>query len=135
MAETELPALSAQPEEAMAVATAAPVEVAAPEALAPPPWFSEFASEKGVQEFANLLSTAGLTAFVESCETPLTIFAPTNEAIRQLGRQIPSDTQLLRELLCVHITMGSLWYAARRKCEEPPFHSWREPRPPATVAA
>ena len=73
-----------------------------------PPWFSEWANQNGVQEFAQLLHQAGLTTFVERCETQLTIFAPTNEAIRKLAHQLPADTQLLRELLCVHITMGSL---------------------------
>ena len=73
-----------------------------------PAWFQSWAAEKGVSEFARLLDRGGLTAFVESCETPLTIFAPTNEAIMALGGTLPTDTQLLRELLCVHITMGNL---------------------------
>ena len=81
---------------------------AAASAATAAPWFEAWASEKGVSEFARLLDHGGLATFVESCETPLTIFAPTNEAIMALGGTLPTDTQLLRELLCVHITMGNL---------------------------
>ena len=118
-----LMAASADPEgepsstDAVALAEVAPimansVEEPPPQSSTPPlqcaqPWFSDWANANGVSEFARLLSDAGLTGFVETCETPLTIFAPTNEAIRNLAT-LPSDTQLLRELLCVHITMGNL---------------------------
>ena len=84
------------------------VEGADASAATAAPWFEAWASEKGVSEFARLLDRGGLATFVESCETPLTIFAPTNEAIMALGGTLPTDTQLLRELLCVHITMGNL---------------------------
>lgn len=102
--------------EAVAAAVMPPVapadvpEAEATAAAAPTPtWsFTDFAAQQGMSQFAKLLNDAGLTQFVESCETSLTIFAPTDEAIIQLGDQLPSDTQLLRELLCVHITMGSL---------------------------
>ena len=92
--------------------TAASTSAAAPAegAAAVEPWFADWANENGVQEFAQLLTHAGLSAFVESCEAALTIFVPTNEAIRALAHTLPTDTQLLRELLCVHITMGSLRY-------------------------
>ena len=96
-----------------AAATAAPAEAAQAvpaQAPTPTPWFNDWAASKGIDQFSRLLGDAGLTTFVESCETPLTIFAPTNEAIMGLGSTLPTDTQLLRELLCVHITMGSLRY-------------------------
>ena len=70
--------------------------------------FKDFATEHGLHEFAALLVDAGLTDFIDNCDTALTIFAPTDEAIMRLGEQLPADNQLLRELLCVHITMGSL---------------------------
>ena len=79
------------------------------------------AASKGIDGFSRLLQEGGLTGFVESCETPLTIFAPTNEAILAVGNTLPADTQLLRELLRVHITMGSLRWVLRgpsaKNCE------------------
>ena len=53
---------------------------------------------------------AGLADFIDGCETALTIFAPTDEAIARLGDGMPSDTQLLRELLCdgAHCSRSSL---------------------------
>ena len=89
-------------------ATEANAPAAAPEAAPAQPWFNEWAATKGIDGFSRLLQEGGLTGFVETCETPLTIFAPTNEAILAVGNTLPADTQLLRELLCVHITMGSL---------------------------
>ena len=74
--------------------------------------FTAWANDNGVQEFARLVADAGLSSFVESCETPLTIFAPSNQALRQVAKHLPKDTQLLRELICVHITMGNLRCAA-----------------------
>ena len=73
-----------------------------------PAWFSEWAASQGIQQFAHLLEQAGLISFVESCGTPLTMFVPTNDAILAMRATLPTDMQLLRELLCVHITMGSL---------------------------
>ncbi len=94
--------------------TAASVVATDALAVAPAPaasWFADWANQQGIQEFARLIEHAGLTAFIESCETPLTIFVPTNEAIRAMAGTMPTDMQLLRELLCVHITMGSLRWA------------------------
>ena len=96
---------------AMEAAEGLPEEMAA-DAAGPSsvvdPWFPAFAQERGVTEFSRLLTEAGLQSFVESSDHPLTIFAPSNEAIMALGGSMPSDMQLLRELLCVHITMGNL---------------------------
>ena len=75
---------------------------------APANWFSEWAQAHNVEEFAQLLQMAGLTSFVETCETALTIFVPTNDAIAKVRHTLPSEPNLLHELLCVHITMGSL---------------------------
>lgn len=86
-------------------------------AVAPAPataWFADWANLQGIQEFARLIEQAELTSFIESCETPLTIFVPTNEAIRAMAGTLPTEIQLLRELLCVHITMGSLRWASDR---------------------
>lgn len=89
-------------------------------AAAPPPpapvanWFVDWANQQGINEFARLIEQAGLTSFIESCETPLTIFVPTNDAIRAMAATLPTDMQLLRELLCVHITMGNLRCAPGR---------------------
>jgi len=87
-----------------AVATDAIVVAPAPATS----WFADWANQQGIQEFARLIEQAELTSFIESCETPLTIFVPTNEAIRAMAGNLPTEIQLLRELLCVHITMGSL---------------------------
>ena len=76
--------------------------------------FSEWASANSLQEFANLVTEADLATFVEGGETPLTLFAPTNEAIRAVAHKLPGDVQLLRELVCVHITLGSLRWARAR---------------------
>ena len=95
--------------------------------VTPPGYFALDDGESAVEEFAQLLSTAGLTPFVETCETPLTIFVPNNEAIRNMRHTLPTDVQLLHELLCVHITMGSLRCAPR----VPAWRTWtRAPRPP-----
>lgn len=72
------------------------------------PWFQQFASKNGVTEFARLVSDSDLVGFVEGSETPLTLFVPTNEAILAVTHKLPGDQQLLRELVCVHITLGSL---------------------------
>ena len=74
--------------------------------------FKDFATANGLQRFASLLVDAGLADFIDNCETALTIFAPSDEAFVRLGDSIPTDTQLLRELLCVHVTIGSLRFAA-----------------------
>jgi uncharacterized surface protein with fasciclin (FAS1) repeats len=116
---TSSPRYCANPMEA--TATEASATAAAPEAAPVQPWFNEWAASKGIDGFSRLLQEGGLTGFVESCETPLTIFAPTNEAILAVGNTLPADTQLLRELLCVHITMGSLRWVLRgpsaKNCE------------------
>ena len=112
----EVPPLAAEAtvataETAPAGALPLPIAAAAEAAPSVNPWFVEFANSKGVPEFAEMLTKAGLTNFVESCETPLTIFAPSNQAIQQLAAQpkgVPTDVQLLRELVCVHVTMGNL---------------------------
>ena len=93
-----------------AVATDAIVVAPAPATS----WFADWANQQGIQEFARLIEQAELTSFIESCETPLTIFVPTNEAIRAMAGTLPTEIQLLRELLCVHITMGSLRWASDR---------------------
>ena len=74
----------------------------------PTPWFIEWANENNLQEFARLVQEADLASFVEGSETALTLFAPSNEAIMAVAHKLPQDMQLLRELVCVHITMGSL---------------------------
>ena len=72
------------------------------------PWFHAWSARNGVHEFAKLVTDADLMSFVEGSETPLTMFVPTDEAIRCLSDKLPADMLLLRELVCVHITMGSL---------------------------
>ena len=74
----------------------------------PTPWFIEWANENNLQEFARLVQEADLASFVEGSETALTLFAPSNEAIMAVAHKLPQDMQLLRELVCVHITMGTL---------------------------
>ena len=71
-------------------------------------WFHEFASTHNLLEFARLVADADLVSFIEGSETQLTLFAPSNEAVLAVTHKLPRDTQLLRELVCVHITMGSL---------------------------
>ena len=70
--------------------------------------FATWAASIGLARFADLIAEADLTDFVDSCMTPLTIFAPTDDAIARLGQQLPGDPEQLRELLCVHLTMGQL---------------------------
>ena len=107
----------------LAPADAAAAAVGSPDGTAddaaPPAstWsFSDWANAHGIGSFAKLLDTAGLTSFIEGSEAPLTIFAPGDEALAALSSQLPTDTQLLRELLCVHITMGGL------RCARPSNH-------------
>ena len=73
-------------------------DAAGPSSVADP-WFPAFAQERGVTEFSRLLTEAGLQSFVESSDHPLTIFAPSNEAIMALGGSMPSDMQ------CIHTAM------------------------------
>ena len=69
----------------------------------------EFITSLGLNKFAQTLEAANLTAsYVDICQSELTIFAPTDEAFARLGAQLPQDVQLLRELMCVHITLGNL---------------------------
>ena len=81
-----------------------PVPAASSEA----PWFVAWASSNNLQEFARLVTDADLVSFVEGSETPLTLFAPSNDAIQAVAHKLPGDVQLLRELVCVHITMSSI---------------------------
>jgi len=74
----------------------------------------EWAESNNLNEYAKLVAEADLTSFVEGSETPLTLFAPSNEAVCAVAHKLPGDMQLLRELVCVHITMGSLRYAHGR---------------------
>ena len=93
--------------------------------------FREWASSLGLNRFVGLICSAGLDDYIDSCETALTIFAPSDLAIERLAQTggLPSDMQLLRELLCVHITMGSLRHA-------PPVHTpLSHPRPPPAPPA
>ena len=70
--------------------------------------FTQWASDLGLRRFADLIAEADLSDFIDTCMTPLTIFAPTDCAIARLGTQRPVDAELLRELMCVHLTMGQL---------------------------
>ena len=70
--------------------------------------FTQWASDLGLRRFADLITEADLSDFIDTCMTPLTIFAPTDCAIARLGTQRPVDAELLRELMCVHLTMGQL---------------------------
>ena len=74
-------------------------------------WFPAWADSKGLHEFGRLVTKANLNCHVESSESPLTLFAPTDEAIHAITN-ISHDVHLLRELLSVHMAMGSLRYAA-----------------------
>ena len=78
------------------------------------PWFQAWAASAGCQDFAQLVEEAELLTFIEGSETPLTLFVPCNEAIRKASHKLPSGGQLLRELICVHIAMGSLRCASSR---------------------
>ena len=86
------------------VAAAEPAAAASRSAFS----FASWAASLGLARFADLIAEADLTEFVDSCMTPLTIFAPSDDAIARLGAQLPGDPELLRELLCVHLTMGQL---------------------------
>ena len=103
-------AATEEPTDEPAAAEAVSADVDDPDAqpLASTWSFTEWAAERGISLFAKLVVDTGLHAFIENSEAALTLFSPTDEAIRELGNQLPTDTQLLRELLCVHITMGSL---------------------------
>ena len=128
----------------MPAAVAAPDAPAAPAADGDAPAFSfkDFAQEHGLNKFASLLADAGLAEFIDNCETALTIFAPSDEAFARLGESVPGDTQLLRELLCVHITIGSLRWARQALClslicepstQPAPGHSTASGAPPPSA--
>ena len=92
-----------------------------------PPWFQQWCEGQNLHEFAKLVAEADLATFVEGSETPLTLFAPSNEAIRAVAHKLPGDMQLLRELVCVHITMGSLRCAhtsRQASARVPHSHLW-----------
>ena len=70
--------------------------------------FVEFASGLGLNKFAAALEAANLTSsYVDVCQSELTLFAPTDDAFDRLGANLPTDVLLLRELMCVHITLGN----------------------------
>ena len=70
--------------------------------------FNQWASDLGLRRFADMIAEANLGDFIDNCMAPLTIFAPTDDAIARLGSQRPGDAEQLRELMCVHLTMGQL---------------------------
>ena len=70
--------------------------------------FNQWASDLGLRRFADMIADGDLSDFIDTCMTPLTIFAPTDDAIARLGSQRPGDAEQLRELMCVHLTMGQL---------------------------
>ena len=87
--------------------------------------FVEFASGLGLNKFAAALEAANLTSsYVDVCQSELTLFAPTDDAFDRLGANLPTDVLLLRELMCVHITLGNFSGVA---ASMPPFTS-RLPR-------
>ena len=89
-------------------AAGTPPLLATPVGDPPVPWFTSWASKNELSEFARLVVDSDLSTFVEGSETPLTLFAPTNQVLRAMAHKLPTDPQLLRELACVHITLGSL---------------------------
>ena len=70
--------------------------------------FTRWAAGLGLSCFAHLIAEADLADFIDTCMTPLTIFAPTDEAVNRLDMQGTGHAEVLRELLCVHLTMGHL---------------------------
>lgn len=54
--------------------------------------FKEFASGLGLSRFSTALEAADLLGYVDTCEPPLTIFAPSDEAFGRLGA-LPEDLQ------------------------------------------
>jgi len=103
----------AQQAAAMPLATAEVAQASSSMVPARPDFsFEEFAKGLNLNRFASALSAANLTAnYIDTCETPVTIFAPSDEAFTRLGDQLPTNVQILRELLCVHVTLGSLSHA------------------------
>ena len=65
--------------------------------------FRQWASDLGLRGFADLIGEAGLADLIDTSMTPLTIFAPTDDAIARLGSQRPAEAEQLRELMCVHL--------------------------------
>ncbi|PVD23484.1 hypothetical protein C0Q70_16756 [Pomacea canaliculata] len=64
------------------------------------------AKSNGLTEFVNLLDMAGLTSRLQS-EDNITVFAPTNEAIKALSpellKQLSSDQGFLQSVLSYHV--------------------------------
>ena len=48
--------------------------------------FREWASSLGLNRFVGLICSAGLDDYIDSCETALTIFAPSDLAIERLAQ-------------------------------------------------
>ena len=65
--------------------------------------FRQWASDLGLARFADLIGEAGLADLIDTSMTPLTIFAPTDDAVARLGSQRPGEAEQLRELMCVHL--------------------------------
>ena len=65
--------------------------------------FRQWASDLGLARFADSIGEAGLADLIDTSMTPLTIFAPTDDAVARLGSQRPGEAEQLRELMCVHL--------------------------------
>ena len=116
---------------AQLLVSAQPPQSACAESSKPPFCFQTFSESLQLTRFAEALSRADLTSnYINTCDTPLTIFAPTDDAFLRLGEQLPTDLETLRELMCVHMTLGMLWCDAKscshlrrayaRACRLPP---------------
>mgnify|MGYP001795026656 CR=1 FL=1 len=73
----------------------------------------EAAQAHGLTELIKLLESTGLVEALRNAEQPLTLFAPTNEALQGLPKsvkaQLESDPSLLPNVLRYHVAPGQLF--------------------------
>lgn len=71
----------------------------------------ELAAEAGLDTLLSAATTAGLADTLAN-GGPFTVFAPTDDAFAALGAAVPSDPDLLANVLLHHVVAGSLDSAA-----------------------
>ena len=91
--------------------------------------FRQWASDLGLRRFADLIGEAGLADLIDTSMTPLTIFAPTDDAIARLGSQRPAEAEQLRELMCVHLVSTGQLCAAELLVEKSITTIGQQPHP------
>ncbi len=75
----------------------------------PLPNLHAIAERYNITRFVKALAdTELLEKYIDVCESPVTIFAPVDAAFDDPRTMLPDDKTVLRELLCIHMTLGEL---------------------------